>query len=305
MIILAILLMNIIYNKIYYIILKMKTKKNIRNNKCKKKKSMKGGAGSMMQQTLKTAFGDDTCNLSLDYLIEQEKYSYNPNKMLKKAIKSDFLIKENPAFKKLFIINLRTFCGSSRENKYLKFCSNLFSCIKEPILLYEVLNDIFDLDIDKQPELKTLFKNTGLTLEDFYENEKKSRTETMAMFLVKVLFKTINKYELKHPPKNKSPTNNIYLKEKILLVLKNVGLDVDIKTETVEKLKEKILSKELAINDYYSSRLFSDDYEQGVKKLKEEKSDSYILIVIGLLLGTIVLRSNLFDSPPGIGGSIS
>lgn len=285
-----------------------KTKKNIK--KLNKKNSMKGGAGAMLKQNLKKAAGDDTCDLSIDYLNQLEKTSYKPEKLMKRAEESEFLRKENPGFKKMFSINLKTFCASSVGNRYLKFCSNLFSCLKEPILVYEVLNDIFDLNIKNQPKLKALYNQkkkltAGLTVDDFYDIEKKTRSETTAMFFVKVLFKTINQYELKHPPKDKSPTDSIFLKEKIIIVFKNVGIDIDIKNETVEKLKEKILGSESAISDYYSSRIFSTSDEQGVRELKDKKSGSFIFLVIGIFLSTLALKSNFFDAPPGIVGSVT
>ena len=287
----------------------MKTKKNIKK-KNNKKKSMKGGAGAMMQQAIKTTAGDDTCDLSLDYSNLLEKSSYIPEKMLKKAEGSEFLRKENPQFKKMFSVNLRAFCGSSKGNRYLKFCTNIFSCIKEPILLYEVLNDIFDLNIKKQPKLKALFKKkqnfiAGLSIDDFYKKEKEDRAETMAMFLVKALFRTINQYEQIHPPTNKSPTETIFLKEKILLVFENVGLNIDIKKESVEDLKQKILKQEGAITDYYSSRIFSTDDEQGIREMKDKKNGSFIFIVVGLFLSTLALQTNFFDAPPSIGGSVT
>ena len=289
--------------------MKTKTKKNIKE-KNNKKNTMKGGAYAMIKQNFKKITGDDICDLSLDYLSQLEKTAYSPNKMLKKADESEFLIKEDQGFKKNISINLKTFCGSSKGNRYLKFCSNLFSCLKEPILIYEVLNDIFDLNIKKNPKLKSLYNQkkkfkAGLTINEFYETEKKSRSETIAMFLVKVLFKSINEYELKHPPKYKSPTDSIFLKENIILVLKNVGINVNIKTEKVDQLKEKILNNESSIIDYYMTRLSSITDEQSVRELKEKKSSSFLFIVIGLFFGTIFLRSNFFDSRPGISGSIT
>ena len=122
------------------------------------------------------------------------KFSLLFPEMVEKLIVVDIAPKVySPDFKNIFKKHMKTFCGSSRETKYLKFCSNLFNCVKAPRLFYEVMNDIFDLDMGDAPKLKKIYdkkkkNNPELTKEAFYKEEKESRAEGVSNFVVKVLF---------------------------------------------------------------------------------------------------------------------
>ena len=278
----------------------------------KQKYTKKGGAGlaDMAKTQLNKIVGNDKCDLSVDYISGLEKTSYSPQKMLGKLEKTELLEKENPPFKKLFKKNMTSFCGSSKENRYLKFCSNLFNCVKTPKLFYEVMNDIFDLDIKDSPKLKNLYeKKKKITPtfdeEQFYNEEKGFRSESVSLFFVNVIFKTINEYEEKYPPKNKSPIEAIFLKQKFLDMFKNFGMDIKIKTETIETFKSKILDKETAISDYYTARVLKSDDKQNLNENKDDRSSSFIFILIGGLLTTLIIRSDIFSAPPGIMGSVT
>lgn len=304
--------------------MKSNKKTNIHSNKTLKKKNIKniskkskkisnkkgGGLGTLAKKQLQTMTGDDTCDLSIPYLSTLEKTSYDTKKLLKKIEETDLLKKENKEFKNLFKVNLTYFCGRKTDTKYLKFCSNLLNCVKEPRLFYEVLNDAFDLDISFSPKLKALYKkqlqiNKSLTKEDFYKEEKEQRILAISNFLVRVLFKSINDFEKKYPPNNKSPSDTIFLKNKFLDLFKDINLSINIKTINVDELKEKLMKKEIAISDYYTSRVFSKDDLQSINENKDERSPTFIFIVIGGLLTTLLLKLNLFGAPPNLGSSIS
>jgi hypothetical protein len=287
-----------------------KNKKNISKNNIKNKSKKGGGMGTLAKKQLQTMTGDDTCDLSIPYLSTLEKTSYDTKKMLKKIEETDLLKKENQEFKNIFKVNLTYFCGRKTDTKYLKFCSNLLNCVKEPRLFYEVLNDAFDLDISSSPKLKALYKkqlqiNKSLTKEDFYKEEKEQRILAISNFLVRVLFKSINDFEKKFQPNNKSPSDTIFLKEKFLDLFKDINLRINIKTIDVDELKEQLMKKETAISDYYTSRVFSKDDLQSINENKDERKPTFIFIVIGGLLTTLLLKLNLFGAPPNIGGSIS
>ena len=126
----------------------------------KKRLNKRGGGqpAAAAAEQLQKIIGDDKCDLTVPYVGNLEKVSYDPAKLMKKLEKTDLLEKEGPEFQTMFKKNMKSFCASSKENKYLKFCSNLFNCVKEPRLFYEVLNDIFDLDIKDSPKLKNFYK---------------------------------------------------------------------------------------------------------------------------------------------------
>jgi hypothetical protein len=278
----------------------------------KKNINKKGGgaAGAAAKEQLQKIIGDDKCDLTVPFINNLEKVSYGPEKLMKKLEKTDLLQKEGPEFQTMFKKNMKTFCASSKENKYLKFCSNLFNCVKDPRLFYEVLNDIFDLDISDSPKLKNFFKskrkiNRNLTKEAFYIQEKESRAEAVSEFLIKVIFKTINDFEAKNPPKEKNPTDNIFLKKKFETLFINISIKVDFKTETVPDLKKKILDKENIIGDYYTAKVFSGDDKQSLNENKDKRGDTFLFLVIGGILTTLVLKMNLFGAPPNLPGSIS
>ena len=230
--------------------------------------------------------------------------------MLEKLKTTNLLSKENPQFKKLFTKHMTSFCGASKDNRYLKFCSNLLNCVKTPVLFYEVMNSIFDLDIEESSKLKLLYKNkkklvTGLKEADFYNEEKQSRAQSISLFFINVIFKTINKYEEKYPPKNKSLIEAVFLKPKFLDMFKNLGMDINIKTETSETLSSKILGKEDAITDYYMAKVLKPENTQNINENKDDRSGSFIFIIISGIFITLFLRSDILNAPPGIMGSIA
>lgn len=292
---------------------KRNTKKHSKKKIITKKRHNKKGGGqpaAAAAERFQQIIGDDKCDLTVPYVGKLEKTSYSPDKLMKKLEKTDFLEKENPQFQTMFKKNIKLFCASSKENKYLKFCSNLFNCIKEPRLFYEVLNDIFDLDIADSPKLKNFYKtkkkiNPDLVLDDFYKLEKETRAEAVAAFLINVLFKTINDFEAKNPPKNKNPTDNIYLKKKFEDLFNNISISVNFQTETIPDLKKKILDKETIIGDYYTAKVFSSDDKQSLNENKDERGGTFIFLVVGGFLLTLFLRTNFFAAPPKLPGSIS
>ena len=270
---------------------KKRTRKNLkRYNKKKKvitrkKNNKKGGAMAMAKAQVQKMAGDDKCDLSIPFVNGLEKASYSSQKMLQKLEETDLLSKETQEFKTMFTNNMRNFCGRDDNTKYLKFCSNLFNCVKEPRLFYEVLNDIFDLDIKYNPKLKSLYNKKkksiqqNLSLEDFLKEEKDSRAQAVSEFLVKVLFKTITDFELKHPPSDKDPTNNIFLKEKFKNLFTNINISTDFAKETAADLKKKIMDKETVIGDYYTAKILKGDEDQSLNENKDERSSNFILFV--------------------------
>ena len=294
-----------------------KNTKNIKNTKnkikTKSKKNKTGGAAAMINQQKKKIMGNDNdrCDLSKPYLNDVEKAFFSPNKLFNKIDNSDLLTKEKEEFKKIFKINMRGFCSDTKSNQYLKFCSNLFNCIKEPKLFYEVLNDIFDLEIKDAPKLKDLYKRKkqitkDLTLEDFYKQETKERARSISLFLIKVLFKTINQYEAKHPPEKINPTHTILLKSRFEILFSDIKILIDFKNETTENLTKKILDKKDIIQDYYTNKLFSSDLEESDRANKEHDGGaSFILIIVGGFLSMALLNTNMFNAPPQISGSIT
>lgn len=297
--------------------MKINSKKKLKNTQNINKKSYIknkiGGAGAMIQQQLKKIQGTDSdkCDLSKSYLNDTEKTFFSSNKMLNKIDKSDLLNKENDEFKTIFKRNMKVVCGDSNQNKYLKFCSNLLNCIKEPRFFYEVLNDIFDLDIKDTPKLRDLYKRQSkiskdLTLEDFYKQEKESRAHSISLFLTKVLFKTINQYEEKYPPTELNPANTILLKPRFEKLFTELKITVDFKNETTENLTKKILDKQDVIQDYYMDKLFSADLEESDRANKaHDGGASFILIIVGGFLSMALLNTNIFNAPPQISGSIT
>lgn len=292
---------------------KMSKKKNkylSKKKRMSKKKNLNGGAMAMATEQLKKIGGTDRCDISVDYIKGLEKALYSPDKLIKKLETSEFLAEENKEFKVLFKKNLKLFCGTSTANKYLKFCSNLFNCIKAPRLFYEVMNDIFDLDISSQPKLKTLFKqkqilSPTMTQDDFFKEEKNTRAEAVASFFVKVVFKTFIDFEKRHPPTKKTPADNIFMKDKLLSMFNDIGININVPSEDVETLKEKILSKESAITDNYMARVFKEDDQQNLNENKDKRNPTFIFLVIGGFFLTVILRSNIFSAPPALEGSIS
>ena len=64
-----------------------------------------------------------------------------------------------------------------------------------------------------------------MTQDDFYKQEKETRAEAVAeLHKLKTVFKTINDFEAKHPPKNKDPTDKIFLKKKLEDLFKNMEI---------------------------------------------------------------------------------
>ncbi len=292
---------------------KRNTKKYSKKKLITKKRYNKRGGGqpaAAAAEQFQKIIGDDKCNLTVPYVSNLEKTSYSPDKLMKKLEKTDLLEKEDPEFQNMFKKNVKGFCATSGENKYLKFCSNLFNCVKEPRLFYEVLNDIFDLDIGDSPKLKNFYKtkkklNPDLNKDDFYKQEKETRAEAVSAFLVNVVFKTINDFETKNPPKNKDPTDKIFLKPKFEDLFKNISISINFQTETIPNLKKKILDKETIIGDYYTARVFSSDDKQSLNENKDKRGDTFIFLVIGGFLTTLFLRMDFFAAPPELPGSIS
>jgi hypothetical protein len=289
------------------------SKKRLSKKYSKKKKINKRGGGQAIaaaKEQFQKITGDDKCDLTVPYVGNLEKVSYDPAKLMKKLEKTDLLEKEGPEFQTMFKKNMKKFCGNSKENKYLKFCSNLFNCVKEPRLFYEVLNDIFDLDINDSPKLENFYKKKkkltpDLSTDDFYKQQKELRCEAVSEFLVNVIFKTINDFESKNPSKDKNPTDNIFLKKKFETLFVNIQVSVNFKKETVEDLKKKLLDKETVIGDYYTASVFSSDDNQSLNENKDERSGNFIFIVIGGILTTLFLKMNFFAAPPTLTGSIS
>ena len=109
----------------------------------------------------------------------------------------------------------------------------------------------------------------------------------------------------KNPPKNKDPTDKIFLKPKFEDLFKNISISINFQTETIPNLKKKILDKETIIGDYYTARVFSSDDKQSLNENKDKRGDTFIFLVIGGLLTTLFLRFDFFAAPPELPGSIS
>ena len=292
-----------------------KTKKNKLTINSKKSKIHRGGGMGMgmgaqvTEGALQAAGLAERCNLAVDYYGKMEQGLYSEQKLMEKVKKLEFIKEEPKLFTTLFTKKLKTFCVTKNSKRYLKFCSNLLNCLKGPSKFFEILNDMFDLD-PKAPLIKQMYKtkksvDSTLTNEKFIENEKNLRVETVAKFLVEVVFSAIIDYEKKHPPEKKVPIHALFLKDKLLELFKKINIEFDLKKITSDELTQIFKDKEIAIIDFYSSRSDESMETQDSIENKDERFPTFIAIVAGLLLSIVVIESELFDAPPGVPGGIS
>ena len=201
---------------------------------------------------------------------------------------------------------MNNFFAENNKSEYLKFCTNLFGCIKEPNIFYEVLNDVIDVSV-KYPKIKELFdkkKKEKPYIEEgeFINEHKKERAKGMASFMVEALFKSINEYEKKHG--ENAPNHTVNLKNDFKQLFSDLKINIDYKSETVDSLTNKIIDKENVIKDYYDSKLLSDDSES-INENKDKRSPTFLIFIIGLIGTLITIETGLFEAPPGILGGVN
>jgi hypothetical protein len=292
---------------------KTNKRNNYKNNKSKQSKKFTGGGlglANLMQKGINKATGEkEKCNLALDYYSKFEAKLYSKSKLLNKLEKLEFIKLEPELFKKIFKSNLENFCVTIESKRNLKFCSNLLNCLKDSTKFYEVLYDVFNVD-EKQPLTKQLYNakkklTRELSMVKFIEDEKKLRVETMARFLIDVLFQSIIKYEKKHPPEKKIPQNALVFKKNLEKLFKNLDMDFDLKKITKDEFLKLLKEKEVTIMDYYTSRVSKGNAAISTIENKDKRTPTFLKLIAGVVISVIIVETGWFDAPPGVPGGIS
>ena len=298
----------------------VKTKKIIITKKNKSKKSKKlfvgGAAGKVMgvldgiTKTAANAVGiTEKCNLAIDFTGNLESKLYSPQKLSRTLLKLKFTKNEPELFKKFFNANASEFCVKLDSKRHLKFCSNLFNCLKNAQKFYEVLYDIFNIT-DKQPLTKQLYENKkkqdkSLTMEKFLKDEKKLRIKTMSAFVVDVIFKSVKQYERKHPPKTAPPDKKLVFKEKFIKFFENIGFEIKEMKIDKNEFEKLLIDKEVSIVDYYLTRTSPDDASTSTVSNQDKRAPTFLKLLVGAVGAILLIQTGWFDSAPGVPGGIS
>jgi hypothetical protein len=270
---------------------------------------MSSGMGQMAKRKLDIK--SEKCELMVKSVNKfADKSLYTDKKLMKKLESVEFIKYENQGFKEMFSKNLKAFCVTEKNGYHLKFCYNLVSCLKRPHLFFEMLNDLVSVD-KKNDFVKKLYnqkKKAGeqVDMADLLEEEKTERCKAMADFLINVVFKSINEYHKKHPPKlQKNDKHKIFIKDKLDDLFRRMMLDIDMSSVDNNYLANELKNKTQLIKDFALTRDLTVEDTADIIKNKDKKSSMFIGLVASLLLSVITIESGIFESPPGVPAGVS
>ena len=298
-----------------------KTKKKQDAKQKISKKSQKAGALAAFGEAMGIT-NDEEGKCRFARYVTSIEYKGLTEKKLFENIDNKFLIKRNKNLKPFLEPALKKFCIRERFDKknHLKFCKNMLNCFRSDMMtdiIFSLYNQDYSSKAYKGEFILRKQQNREITQEEFESRMEEENIQVFANFLDEVIIKSYKKMLSMNP----DGANKLELKKHLEKFFKEIKINDNLtkfsKDQFIETLKKKetrsyIETKyekdAIAGTELNNSKKQVDgdrDLDIDKREYHKEKTPTYLYILVGAFLFSVLTRSNLLEAPPDLGGSFS